>query len=318
MFNELKVFLDEEKIKKVLRIKDVIKTVEDGFNKKGLGLVDLSPKMGPKLNTPGAFVDSMPVSVFNKKKELEIFGVKWLSAYKSNVEKGIPYINPIIILNEPKSGLPIAVLKGAWITGIRTAGVSAVCAKYLAPKKKQITIGIFGLGLQAYVHVLAFKEIFKNPSFFLFEHESKFLNEFKKKLPKENFSVSKDFHEIVKTSDVILSATTFPPKISPYIFSKDLKDDVLILPLEYGTRISPDIYKHLDEIYTDDIPQYTLKSKLTNYFPANRPDIKTEVGELIAKKYKRGNMPKKILVFNLGSALFDILTAKLFFDKVKI
>ncbi len=313
---EIKIILDENKIKNILKVKDVVKVVEEGFRKKGLGLIDLPPKMGPKLNTSGAFADSMTVSAFNERKKLEVFGIKWLSAYQSNLTKGLPYINPLIILNEPKNGLPIAVLKGGWITAIRTAGVSAVCAKYLAPKKKNPVIGIFGLGLQAYVHVLAFKSIFKNPTFILFEHDSKFLNDFLKKFPKERFKTSKNFHEVSKNSDIILSATTFPSKISPYIYSKDLKDDVLILPLEYGTRIDPKLYKNLDEIYTDDIPQYELKGKLKYYFSANRPKIKKEIGELVAKKYKRGNKPKRILVFNLGIALFDILTAKLFLDKL--
>ena len=314
--------LDDNKIKKVLKIKDVINTVEEGFRKKGLGLVNLTPKMGPKLNIVGAFADSMPASVFDYPEGrvpgpcLQVFGIKWLSAFPDNLKIGLPYLNSLIILNEPKSGLPIAILKGNWITAIRTAGVSAVCAKHLAPKKKEITIGIFGLGVQAYIHVLAFKSIFKNPRFVLFDHDKQFLTNFLKKLPKEKFKTTKNFHEVVQSADIILSATTFPPAISPYIYEKDLKNDVLILPLEYGTRIDPKLYKHLDEIYTDDIPQYEVKSKLKNYFPATRPKIKNEMGDLVAKKYKRGNKPKRILVFNLGIALFDILTAKLYVEKM--
>lgn len=314
----IKIILAEEKVKKVLKIKDVIKAVEEGFRKKGLGLVNLPPKMGPQLGVSGAFAESMPVSVFKDKKKLEIFGIKWQSAYKSNLKKKIPYLNNLIILNEPECGLPVAILKGNWITAIRTGGVSAVCAKYLVPRKKELTIGIFGLGLQAYVHVLAFKAVFRKVRFVLYNHDPKELKKFLKKFPKEKFDILNDYHKVVKSSDVILSATTFPPKITPYIYPQDLKEDVLILPLDYGTRISPKLYKHLDEIYTDDIPQYELKSTLRHYFPPNVPKIKKEIGEIVAKKYKRGTRPKRILVFNLGIALFDILTANLFFKKSQI
>jgi len=315
--------LDDNKIKKVLKIKDVIKTVEDGFRKKGLGLVSLSPKMGPKLGNGGEFADSMPVSVFNSsvgrvaRPDLQVFGIKWLSGFPNNLKINIPYLNSLIVLNEPKCGRPTAILSGNWITAIRTAGVSAVCAKYLAPKKKSPTIGIFGLGIQAYIHVLAFKAIFRNAQFFLYEHDKKFLSDFLKRFPNEKFLTSKNHHEVVKNSDIILSATTFPKKISPYIFGTDLKDDVLILPIDYGTRIDSKLYNLLDEIYTDDIPQYTSKSKLKQYFSSNRPSIKKEIGEIIAKKYKRGNKSKRILVFNLGIALFDILTGKLYIEKLK-
>lgn len=325
MNNNIKIILDDKKIKKTLKIKDVINVVEEGFRKKGLGLIDLPPKMGPKLNIEGAFAEAMPASIFRapsselRAPKLEIFGVKWQSAYKSNLEKGLPYLNNLIILNEPECGMPIAILKGNWITAIRTAGVSAVCAKYLVGASWQPapTIGIFGLGLQAYVHVLAFKSIFKNPKFVFYNHDENELKKFLPKFPEEKFTILKNFHDVVKKSDIILSATTFPPKITPYIYEKDLKDDVLILPLEYGTRTDPALYKHLDEIYTDDIPQYELKNKLRHYFPSNTPKIKKEIGEVIAEKHKRKNTSKRILVFNLGIALFDILVAKLFLKKFK-
>ncbi|MBI2995619.1 MAG: hypothetical protein HYY52_02795 [Candidatus Melainabacteria bacterium] len=334
--SNIKIVLDDEKIKKVLKIKDVIKVIEEGFRKKAQGLVSLPPKIGPELHTPGAFAEGMPVAVFKKERngesairqygertKLEIFGIKWQSAYKSNLKKRIPYLNNLIILNEPKYGLPIAILKGNWITAMRTAGVSAVCAKYLvgASQRRAPTIGILGLGLQAYVHVIAFKSIFKNPRFVLFEYIHNELVAFQKKFPKEKFESTKNIHEVVKSSDVILSATTFPPKITPYIFNKDLKDDVLILPLEYGTRIDPNLYKYLDEIYTDDIAQYKLKSRDAPpgrlYFPPNRPKIKKEIGDIVFSNYKRSNIPKKILVFNLGIALFDILVADLFVKKTR-
>lgn len=319
--NKTKIILDDNKIKKSLKIKDVIKVVEEGFKKKGLGLVSLPPKIGPKLPVKNGFSDAMSVAVCNRSRgqkvkksggeRLEALGIKWISSFPENFKKGMPVLNSVIVLNDPENGLPIAVLKGNWVTAIRTGAVSAVTAKYLAPKKKNLTVGIFGLGLQAYVHVLAFKAIYKNINFVLYNHGDEFLQDFLKKFPKEKFKVTKNCHEVVQNSDIVLSVTSFPGKISPYIFAKDLKKDVLILPVDYATRVDPKLYKYLDEIYTDDISQYLVKSKLRQYFPKNRPLIKKEVGEIISKKYKRGNKAKRILVFNLGIALFDVLTAKL-------
>ena len=130
---EIKIFLNDNKIKKVLKIKDVIKVVEDGFRKKGLGFVSLPPKAGPKLPVKGAFADAMSVSVFEGGVlglRLQTYGVKWLSSFSENLKKNLPVLNSIIILNDPKTGFPLAILKGNHITAIRTAGVSAVCAKY--------------------------------------------------------------------------------------------------------------------------------------------------------------------------------------------
>lgn len=309
MSKNIKILLSEKNIKESITFKEIIRIVEDGFRKKGLGLVNLPPKMGPKLNLEGAFADSMPVSILKKNGELETYGLKWLSAFKSNIKKGVPYINCLIVLNDSKTGKTKAILDGGWITAIRTAGVSAVTAKYLAPKKQRLKIGIFGLGLQAYVHVQAFKEVFKNPEFILFNHDSKSLSRFLKRFKNEKFEIENNSHSLVKKADIILSATTFTSRITPYIYEKDLKDDVLILPLDYGSRIDPKVYDSLDEAYTDDISQYIQKSKIRTYFPSNRPNIKKEVSEIVLKKIRRGKKPKRILVFNLGIALFDILTA---------
>ena len=319
-----KIVLDDNKIKKSLKIEDVIEIVEEGFRKKGKGFVNLPPKTGPKLSD-GAFADSMSVSVFAgevSRPRLRTFGIKWLTSFPDKLKKGLPVLTSLIILNNPKTGLPLAILSGNWITAIRTAAVSAVTAKYLAPKKKELTIGVFGLGLQAYVHIVAFKSAFKNAKFILYNHGDKYVKEFMKKFPRRRGletspTISRNHHEVVRDSDIVISVTSFPPKISPYIFAKDFKKDVLILPVDYGSRVDPGLYKYLDEIYTDDISQYEKKSKLRQYFPPTTPKIKKEVGELIAKGYRRGNSAKRILVFNLGIALFDILTAKLFIEKTK-
>ena len=88
------VLLNDNKIKKVLRIKDVIKVVEDGFRKKGLGLVSLPPKTGPKL-PEGAFADAMSVSVFEGGVlglRLQTYGVKWLSSFSENLKKNLPVL----------------------------------------------------------------------------------------------------------------------------------------------------------------------------------------------------------------------------------
>lgn len=308
--------LDDNKIRKNLKVSDVIKVVEKGFIKKGQGLVNLPPKTGPKLSPAGTFADAQSAAIFNKNKKVELFGTKWLSVYPENKKKGIPYINALIILNDPKTGIPNAILNGGWITGIRTAAASAVCAKYFAPKKKKLIVGVFGLGLQAYVHVLAIREIYKNAEFIFYNHSDKSVKQFQKRFPNEKLITSKDCHEVVRSSDIVLTLTTFPKKIEPYVFEKDLKEDVLILPVDYGSRIEPKIYKKIDRIYTDDIAQYELKCKTTNYFPKPRPKISKEVGSMLLKpsssKVKRG----RTLVFNLGIGLFDVMVASHFVKKI--
>jgi len=98
-----------------------------------------------------AFIHAMPVYIGG---EVDAVGVKWVSGYPGNPARGLPYINGLIILNDPSTGIPIAVMDATWITMVRTGAASGVAAKYLAPVKTK-SIGIIGLGVQGgYTYLL--------------------------------------------------------------------------------------------------------------------------------------------------------------------
>src|SRR5215510_5615408 len=58
-----------------------------------------------------------------------------------------------------ETGLPVAILDGKWITAVRTAGLSAVAAKYMANKDSTVAAFI-GCGVQAKSHLRAFSDVF--------------------------------------------------------------------------------------------------------------------------------------------------------------
>jgi ornithine cyclodeaminase/alanine dehydrogenase-like protein (mu-crystallin family) len=57
----------------------------------------------------------------------------------------------LIVLNDPETGAPLAVMDGRLITEMRTAAVSAAATKLLAPKDAKV-LAILGSGVQARSH----------------------------------------------------------------------------------------------------------------------------------------------------------------------
>ena len=101
---------------------EVLEAVENGFRLKGLGKTEMPPKPGihPKQDV---FIHAMPAYV----QEVEAAGLKWVSGYPSNQQKNLPYITRLLVLNDPDTGIPIAVMDCSWITAMRTgasAGIS--------------------------------------------------------------------------------------------------------------------------------------------------------------------------------------------------
>ena len=78
---------------------------------------------------------------------LKAAGIKWVSGFPDNSKKGLPYISGLLILNDPETGLPIAVMDCVWITGVRTAAATAVAARRLA-RPDSAVLGVLGCGVQ--------------------------------------------------------------------------------------------------------------------------------------------------------------------------
>ncbi len=74
--------------------------------------------------------------------------VKWYGYFPHNVAAGRPEYVPLILLNETRSGFPLAIIEGTWITAVRTAAIAAVGAKWLGHAEAQ-RAAFVGCGVQA-------------------------------------------------------------------------------------------------------------------------------------------------------------------------
>ena len=103
-----------------LPMADIIAGLEAMFIEKGRGLTEMPPK--PGIHTqPDAFIHAMPAYI----PSLGAAGVKWVSGYPANQQKGLPYISGLLILNDPETGFPLAVMDCTWITAQRTGAATA-------------------------------------------------------------------------------------------------------------------------------------------------------------------------------------------------
>ncbi len=93
-----------------------------------------------------------------------VMGVKFVTFYPSNAERGLPTHNATILLYETATGQPIAAMDGRLITEMRTAAVSAAVTRYFASPESRV-LALLGSGVQARAHlhalavVRAFSEI---------------------------------------------------------------------------------------------------------------------------------------------------------------
>ncbi len=133
---------------------DIIDALDQMFAEKGHGNVEMPPK--PGIHTqPDAFIHAMPAYI----PSLQAAGLKWISGYPGNQARELPYITGLLVLNDPLSGVPIAVMDATWITAMRTGAATALAARYLGRGTSEI-VAVLGCGVQGRSNVHALSTLF--------------------------------------------------------------------------------------------------------------------------------------------------------------
>jgi len=124
---------------------DLIPAMEKALIDFSAGKVSQPVRQVIPVDPPGGFYGIMPALTPDG------LGQKIVTFYPPNAGRGIPTHMALIVLNDPATGTPLAVMDGRLITEMRTAAVSAAATKLLAPKDARV-LAILGSGVQARSH----------------------------------------------------------------------------------------------------------------------------------------------------------------------
>jgi ornithine cyclodeaminase len=96
----------------------------------------------------------MPSFVDAAATSKQTLAVKVVSLFDGNQARGLARIQAAVLVFEPDTGRPIALLDGAMLTAIRTAAASGAATDLLARRDCR-TVALFGAGVQAITHLFA-------------------------------------------------------------------------------------------------------------------------------------------------------------------
>src|SRR5438876_8073142 len=144
------LFLDEDQVRKHLRMADLIPAMEKALIDFSTGKATQPVRQVIAVDPPGGFYGMMPALT------PEGLGQKIVTFYPPNADKALPTHMATILLNDPETGAPLAVMDGRLITEMRTAAGSAAATKLLASPDAKI-LAILGSGVQARSHVDALR-----------------------------------------------------------------------------------------------------------------------------------------------------------------
>ena len=192
------LFLDEEQVRKHLRMADLIPAMEKALIEFSAGKVTQPVRSVIKVEVAAAtgFLGLMPALTPDG------LGLKAVTFYPSNAERGIPTHMATIFLVDPQTGTPLAIMDGTLITEMRTAAVSAAATKLLGPRDAKI-LAILGSGVQAHSHVEALRLVRNFAEIRVWSPTREHAERFAKKIGATPMSAE----EAVRGADVIVTVT---------------------------------------------------------------------------------------------------------------
>jgi ornithine cyclodeaminase/alanine dehydrogenase-like protein (mu-crystallin family) len=290
---------------------DIIEALNMMFREKGEGRVEMPPK--PGIHTrPDAFIHAMPAYI----PSMEAAGVKWISGYPENQKKNLPYINGLLILNDPDTGIPIAIMDAMWITARRTGAATAIAAKYLA-RPESSTAGILACGVQGRNNLEALACLFKITKVKAFdiypEVAQRYAREMKD-IVKAEIEVVDNPRDAVIGLDMVVTSGPILKHPSPVIEAGWLAEGSFASPVDFDSYWKGEALKQADKLATDDKDQMEYY-RTVGYFKKT-PKPYADLGEIVSgKKPGREKAGERTISINLGIALDDMATAILIYKK---
>jgi ornithine cyclodeaminase/alanine dehydrogenase len=291
---------------------EILEALETSFREHGEGRAEMPPKPGIHPGGGDNFIHAMPAYI----PALQSAGVKWVSGFPGNQSLGLPYINGLLILNDPATGRPLAVMDCVWITGARTGAATALSARYLARPESSV-VGVLGCGVQARTNLEALKAAFPVEKVKAYdihvELAESYVREMATRFGVQGMAVSTP-EEAVRGCDIVVTAGPILKKPHATIRAGWLDEGAFASLVDFDSYWHADALLEVDKFCTDDTPQLRFYQE-QGYF-RHIPAVHADLGELVTgRKPGREGPDERTMTANLGMALDDMAVAPLIYAK---
>ena len=278
------------------------------------GSAELPAKIGVHPRSPASFGHAMPAYLRGRDPDggADLLGMKWVVGYPANGDLGLPTIAAVIVMNDPATGRPLAILDGGPVTAARTAAISGVAIHRFAPPPAsggRYQVAILGAGVQGRAHVPIVGHVLPGATIHVVDRHpdrAQALARVAEATPGIGAArVAKDSPEAVAGADVVICAVSFGP-VRQVMTNDWLAPDALVVPVDYATTCAAEVARDAALFLVDETGQF-LANRAAGLFD-DYPDPATTLGAAILDSVHRPPAGR-VVVTHLGTGIADLVFA---------
>ena len=236
---------------------------------------------------------------------------KLVTVHPENRKHDLPTIQGEVIVFEAKTGRRLGILDGFTVTAKRTAALSALAARTLAPNPSGELL-VIGAGSQAKSHLEAFREVLSIESAYIYSRTRAHAEELAEYGRSIGFRIN-----VINEPETILSKVTLivtaTNSVSPVLEGRLMQADAFIAAVGAFTpemaELPPSVI-HRCRLYVDTLEG--ARSEAGDYIQA-KVDWSSVMPLVTA--LKKSNPDKGPVLFkSVGHAMFDLAAARMVFS----
>ena len=300
--------LSNDEVAELITVSECIPLIENLF--KNLDNSYMPPKT--YLNIPNGDFRAMPAIVDNTA------GIKWCGVHMDDTgTKRKVNIFAKVLINDITTGKLLAIMDGEALTAIRTAAVTGVATKYLAPTDSKVAAFI-GCGNQTKRQIEAVLTVQDIEKIFLYDLDparaEKVAQDF------DNSYVFSDLESCLRQADIITTLTPSRKGFIPYKFIKHRAHINAVGADAKGKReLDISILNNVGMIVYDEWEQCSHSGEIQYLSEGERRPVLFSLGEIVKHGYSYSNSDRRMatLFDATGLAIEDVVTARYIYEKIK-
>jgi alanine dehydrogenase len=289
---------------------EVLQAVEMSLASQGRGETVIEPRVHLE---PGVARGHFNVLRGAVKEPIDAAGVKVVGDFVDNYTLGLPSELAVLLLFDPRTGAPKAILDASGITNMRTGGVTAIGAKYLARKNSKI-LGHVGARGTAYWNVRLLDRLFHFEEIRVHSRRPESRNSFAQRLSRDlgkPVVATEDCKSCVEGADIVVEASRLVEP-APLLKTNWVKPGALVVPYGTMSAVELSLTDIMSKIVVDDWGQCKSGKfgSLRAHVEAGKlaeTTLHAELGQIVAGlKPGRESDAETNLLWHRGLSLSDI------------